>query len=968
MMRCATFIVAVAAALALTPSHAVVTATRAELSADAGQTSLTMEFPSRVRHRVRTQTHPARIVIDLEKTDQASVAELFNAQRLVPGVRAIRVTAPLTGTTRVVLELDASPARLRTSVGATSNKKQRIQLRWDMPLAQARGDSPAVAGAGQAATAVAEAPKVAQAPPSPALPAAAAAVGDPARAQANVSGAPAPAVRPGPAPRAGRPDRSAASGKPAPDWLLLDVSINGQRLKDVVRAEQLPGGGALLLPTDAWTEARLNPLAAVAAMSDGTPAFALGAIAGATYRLDRQTLSLDINAPAAAFAGSSLGQQDGAIAPPPRPPPGVMLNYDLSLSRGAGGSFNGATLEAVAFSQFGHFVSSHLLSDADHMRSATRLNTYWSYALPHRMETLVVGDTVGVAGGWSRPARYAGLRWGRDFGMRPGFVTLPQVALRGEAALPSTVEVLVNNARRLSQRVEPGPFDLSNVPIVSGAGEIDLVVRDLLGRETVVRQSYYASPQLLAPGLSDFSFEAGRLRTGFGTDSSYGDAFGAATWRQGLSASLTGEARLELQPGRRAGGAELAGLLGTWAVARVAAAAASGDRQGVHESGHLFKAGIERSTARGGATLQYEYASRKFAPFGEGLGPATVNQRARDRWLVSLGGSLWAAVSGGASIVSQTRWDGERVKLLGLSLSLPLAHDASMTLSANKRLDRDQSWSAALTASFPLGDGINTTTRVDRGADGKFSAAASAARNAPAGTGLGWRAQAATTPGQRAQLGLQYNTDRAEWALDATASADAQVSTRVGNRGTVGWFEGVVFASRPVGEGSMAVVRVDGIEGVPIMRSHQTVTKTDARGLAFVPGLLPWQTNLIAIDPVDLPLDVDMSSTIKEVVPYARSGVVVDFVVRRTRQALVLMHQRDGTPVPLGAKVRLLPSGPEFITGRRGEVWLTDLAEHRQRLQVDWPQGGCTLEITVVASADGTPGRIGPMTCEGAQP
>lgn len=164
-----------------------------------------------------------------------------------------------------------------------------------------------------------------------------------------------------------------------------------------------------------------------------------------------------------------------------------MLNYDVSTSRASGRYSSGATLEAVAFNGFGNIVTSALVSDNGTERTATRLDSYWRYDLPHRMETLVVGDTVGVGGGWSRPVRYGGLRWGRDFGMRPGFVTLPQLSLAGEAALPSTVEVLVNNARRLSVPVQSGPFDLANVPVVTGAGEVSLLVRDLLGRETVVR-------------------------------------------------------------------------------------------------------------------------------------------------------------------------------------------------------------------------------------------------------------------------------------------------------------------------------------------------------------------------------------------------------------------------------------------------------------------------------------------------
>lgn len=792
---------------------------------------------------------------------------------------------------------------------------------------------------------------------------------EPSQAVQAPAGAVAASTPPRSRPIGQRSGNKAASEKPLPELLLVDVTINGQRLKNVVRAEQLTGG-ALLLPAEAWAETRLIVPAQALTLSDGTLGYALEAVPGATYRINRQTLGLEIAAPATAFVGSTLGLQGNAAVSPQRQQPGAMLNYDISMAHDNGSTSGGATLEAVAFNGLGNIVTSALISGTADGGSggttASRLDTYWRYDMPHRMEALIVGDTVGVGGGWSRPVRYGGIRWGRDFGMRPGFVTLPQISLAGQAALPSTVEVLVNNARRLSQPVQPGPFDLTNVPITTGAGEINLVVRDLLGRETLVSQSYYASPRLLAPGLTDFSFESGWLRTGYGQDSDYAHLFGAGTWRQGLTNTLTGELRVELQRDRRAAGAELSGLLGTWGVGRVALAASSGDPLGMRESGLLTQASIERSTPIGGGSLQYERASRGFAPFGESIGSEAIRQRARDRWLANLGGPLYGSISGGVSYVRQTRWDGDRVQLLGISLSMPLWWHANLNMSANKRLDGDRGWLAGVSINLPLESGVQTGARVDRDSDGNLTGSVAATRNPPAGPGMGWRVQAATTESQRAQAELQYNTSQAEWMLNAVADAHGEVAIRAGGRGTVGWLDGMAFASRPVGQGSVAVVKVMGIEGVPVKRSNQVVAETDARGFAFVPGLLPWQKNTIEIDPVDLPLDVELASSSREVTPYARSGVVVDFAVKRTRQALLVLLQRDGTAVPVGTRVRLLPAGPEFSAGRRGEVWLTDLEATHQRVQASWPGGGCALDLAVPASIDGALGKIGPLTCDGA--
>ena len=768
-------------------------------------------------------------------------------------------------------------------------------------------------------------------------------------------------------------DRRPVNAKPVAEWLLLTVSVNGTSLSDVARAEQRPDG-SLLLPADAWTEARLVAPAQGAALSDGTPGYALGSIAGLTYTLNRQTLSLEISAPAVAFVDSTLGIQGGVPTSALRPSLGVMLNYDVAVTHADRKLASGAVLEAVAFSRFGNFITSAVVRNggngAQDGTTASRLDTYWRSDLPDRMQTLVVGDAVGVGGGWSRPVRYGGVRWGRNFDTQPGFMTLPQIALAGEAALPSTVEVLLNNARRISQQTQPGPFNVPNVPVVTGAGEISLVVRDLLGRETVVRQSYYASPQLLAPHLNDFSFEAGWMRTGYGRETAYANPFGAGTWRQGLTNALTGEMRLELQRERRAAGAQLTSLLGHWAVARVAAAASSDNAHGSNESGVMWQSSIERTTLGGGAALQYEHASRGFAPFGESNIPTAMQPRARERWLATVGAPLWNQVNGGVSYVSQTRWDGERVQLAGASVSLPLWLNVSLSVSFSKRLDGDKGWRAAASISFPLDGGVHAAARIDQDNSGHQNVAFTAAHNAPAGPGLGWRvgADASASGSARAQGGLQYNTSQAEGMIEAQTDTHGGVAVRAGARGTLGLLEGKTFASRPVGESSVAVVKVDGIEGVPVKRSHQVVAVTDARGLAFVPGLLPWQKNIIEIDPVDLPLDVEIASPTRELTPYPRSGIAVDFQVRRSRQALLVLQQRDGTPVPIGTRVRLLPAGPEFSAGRRGEVWLTDLSDTRQRVQAIWAGGGCVIDLAVPTTGAAAMSKLGPLVCDEGNP
>jgi outer membrane usher protein len=233
---------------------------------------------------------------------------------------------------------------------------------------------------------------------------------------------------------------------------------------------------------------------------------------------------------------------------------------------------------------------------------------------------------------------------------------------------------------------------------------------------------------------------------------------------------------------------------------------------------------------------------------------------------------------------------------------------------------------------------------------------------APAGNGVGCDLQAATLARQRLRAAVRYNTNASEMVAELASNPQGGVSSRVGMRGSVGLLAGLPFASRPIGQGSFAVVELEGLAGVPVLRSHQPVATTNGRGLAFIPGLLPWQTNVIEIDPVAIPLDAQVAEWVKEVTPFAASGTVVSFGVKRSRQALLILKQPGGAPVPVGTRVRVLPDGPEFAGGLRGEIWLGELPPGPARVEASWANGKCTIALPA-PPADAMPQTIGPLTC-----
>ena len=54
----------------------------------------------------------------------------------------------------------------------------------------------------------------------------------------------------------------------------------------------------------------------------------------------------------------------------------------------------------------------------------------------------------------------------------------PRSSFSGSAAVPSTVEVYAGGVHLFSQDVQPGPFTITGVPLVSGAGTARIVVSD----------------------------------------------------------------------------------------------------------------------------------------------------------------------------------------------------------------------------------------------------------------------------------------------------------------------------------------------------------------------------------------------------------------------------------------------------------------------------------------------------------
>lgn len=79
-----------------------------------------------------------------------------------------------------------------------------------------------------------------------------------------------------------------------------------------------------------------------------------------------------------------------------------------------------------------------------------------------------------------------------DFSMRPDLVTFPLPTVTGSTAVPSTLSVLTDGNLVASSQVGAGPFEVPQLPVTTGAGEITMTVTNALGQQVT-------DPSVVAP-------------------------------------------------------------------------------------------------------------------------------------------------------------------------------------------------------------------------------------------------------------------------------------------------------------------------------------------------------------------------------------------------------------------------------------------------------------------------------------
>ena len=731
------------------------------------------------------------------------------------------------------------------------------------------------------------------------------------------------------------------------------ASIDGARLVTLLRPE-------LAKPV-------VDALAARAASGQLTPAAASDRNVTVAYNAALQ--EIDVSTPLAARAQRVIQVVGGAETDttPPIPPANFSAFANLALAyeyvwenpdphqRGPqplsgifdiGGRVGGE--KGVAFISRQRF-------DAGARQTIGRTQSELVYDDLSRLIRVTAGDLDYRGTAFQTVPRLAGISVERYFGLEPNFVYRPFAQDQFELDRSATVDVQINGQTIRQLRLEPGRYDLRDLPLTQGGNNVQIVIRDDTGRVQTISSNQFFDFDLLGDGVSDFSAAAG-FRSNFENGTiSYTDKWAASGfYRRGLSPVLTagGDVQFDAHGGTVGTGVIWASPIGIWRLQ-----AEGSHRSGVG-TGFATDIGYRAAGRFPGGKLQwsvdfdYQHFSRNFSTLSDVILPATGRalqpfgntftadfQITGERWSLIGNGSYNAGRDGQAATASA---------LAGINYSL----SQRLTVGGFGTYSRVGNRS-------DLGVLFQLTFRLSRNS----FARATYDTSRDEGT-LDYRHSESTDVGSNSyEVGLRRNgqndfadvdgylfhTDnRFEATLqhDVFSTADLASDERVqSTRASVS--TSLVFAGghlgigRPVQE-SFAIVSPHPTLADKEIRIDPTEqgyrARTDFLGGAVVPDLNAYGKSFLYYDVKDLPPGYDLGAGGFTIKPPLYGGY--HFVVGSDATITMLaMVEQDGKPVALiGGKLQSLdhpndPPVPAF-TNRAGRLAASGLRPGRYRLEL----------------------------------
>jgi len=654
---------------------------------------------------------------------------------------------------------------------------------------------------------------------------------------------------------------------------------------------------------------------------------------------------------------------------------GSLLNYDLYASKTdqAGG-------QASLWHEYRYFAGnaslsttgtwiSRLSGESSRQEGYTRYDTSLMFTNEDDATQVSIGDVISDSLSWSNSVRVGGISYGRDFSLRPDLVTWPIPSFSGEAAVPTSVDVFINGYRAGSRQLEPGPFTLTNLPYINGAGNAVLVTTDALGRQVSTTMPFYVASDLLNAGLSDGAITVGSLRRNYGIDNfDYGPLVGSGSYRYGLTDALTLEAHGEGAEELALGGA--GAVVKLWRLGVVNSSWTESRMRG--EGGSQFNWGYQYSTSAFSIATQHIRRDRGFGNLAlydqnyyydnttSNTQPIASLSRNTDQYSLSFTLGDYGTV--GAAWIGVRSFDNSKTELLNLSWSKSLWGSSSLYVSGSHDKERGD-WTLAMAIQIPLGERDNATLSLEKSPDYGNTQRVNYSHAMPSDGGFSWNVslgrQSEGDSYQQGTLGWRNNNVEMQGGMYGYTDMRTWWGEMMGS---LVLMDNELLAANKIND-AFVVVSTGGQPDIPVSYENQPVGKTNKNGYLLVSGVSSYYPATYSINTLNLPADTSIAQTEQRVALRRRSGYLVEFPMQQERVANVILHDEQGHALPVTSQVSR-EGKPTAVVGYDGIAWIENLDESNL-LTVRLPDGSrCTTSFALTPNPQHKLQTYGPLTCK----
>lgn len=677
------------------------------------------------------------------------------------------------------------------------------------------------------------------------------------------------------------------------------------------------------------------------------PEFCLLTAAGIKSELDGSLQAVKIELPGNYFEAQSLSESP--LLMPDKASLGGFVNYDLYFEDAQGSREYSALSEIGLFRDYwllDHAMLAKHVEGGEGKRSEMlRLNSTFSIDFPQNYTRLLLGDSTTVMNPFMNSLRFGGLSFGTSYTERPDFIYWNAPTLRGSAALPSKVDLLLNGVSIYQQQVTPGDYVLQTGASIQQGGDAQVVVEDVLGNRTVQTFPLMINNRLLLPELNEYNISLGKLRYNYNIENDdYREFFSNLYFRRGVSHATT--------LGFNAAYSEEVqnlGLMWTQSAGKIAVLDmyAAGSRS-AQEDGYSAGTALTRSWRKVSAGASVAYASHGYRILGyqDSLSVPKYDILAYlNVYDVPRVGSV------NANYVQREYYDdaeGYSVDSKMLNLGISRSFSSSLTLGLTYFNDfapeGDQGVYFSLNYNFDSSRSLYASHSTEDFSRLQF------VQNNVAETGLDYTLGAYQREGDVTyQAYGAYGTRLGDLTAQYLQSPDYD-SSMLSYRGALVVLGKKAALTRYV-DNAFALVQVGDYADVDIYRSLSPMGATRKDGSFFVHNIVPYVTYDISFNQDQLMIDDKIDYSSKRIIALDKRGYALNFPVYQTRLIVARLLDEQGQILARASEVYLNQSKSEFFpVDGEGKVYLYGLKPDVYAVTVKTAGGkSCSAVLTVPA-------------------